>query len=202
MNKKSSSRDSSHRAHSDHGRLQVADGAGNDLLYRSLTAREALSIIFRGEIADQRGNAETCRSRVSVFSRRAVFPEPGLDTRLTTKTPASRNRSAKRASYHVVLLQNVLPDFDQARFGAHSSPPGPLPEFFSLQNRLLACHIPRSKTICIECTGRCASQCRTKNQHGNFFHNKSRSFERRILACHFIGRKQRFLHHAGQETQA
>ena len=36
----------------------MADGAGGDLLHRGLAAREPRGVIFRGEIADQRGDAE------------------------------------------------------------------------------------------------------------------------------------------------
>ncbi len=60
-------------------------------------------------------------SSVSVRSSSVVFPAPGLDTRLTTKTPASRKRCAELAGDEVVLLEDVLPHFDQARLEAHCS---------------------------------------------------------------------------------
>ena len=56
-----------------------------------------------------------------VRSRKAVFPAPGLETRLTTKTPASPEPLSQLARDDVVLLENVLPDLDQAGFRIHDS---------------------------------------------------------------------------------
>ena len=36
----------------DHGRLKMTDCAGDDLLHRYFVARQALSIIFRGQVAE------------------------------------------------------------------------------------------------------------------------------------------------------
>ena len=66
-------------------------------------------------------------SCVSVCSSNVVFPAPGLDTRLTTNTPASRKRCRSARATEVVLLEEVLPDFDQTGVVILRAPGRPVP---------------------------------------------------------------------------
>ena len=143
---------------------------------------------------------------MSVFSRNAVLPEPGLDTRLTTKTPASWKRWRSSRATHVVLLQNVLPDFDHARCscGHLLSPqfpaprlPVPGPESLPIRGS----RIPGRRTIG---SNRAVRGDRHLGQYttiGNFFDDQAGSFETRPLARQFVGGKQRVLHDAGQRAE-
>ena len=52
-----------------------------------LAARQADCIVLGGQVANQRRYAICPARSVRVFSRNAVLPAPGLETRLTTKVP-------------------------------------------------------------------------------------------------------------------
>ena len=86
MNRKSSPRSSqSSSGGPDHLRFQMADGPGDDLLDAGAAAGQAAGVVVGGQVADQGGDAAAVRGAASsVFSRNAVLPAPGLDTRLTT----------------------------------------------------------------------------------------------------------------------
>ena len=83
--------------------------------------RQPRGVVFGGQIADQRGDAVSrAAAERSVFSRNAVFPEPGLDTRLTTKTPASWKRCRSSRATMSFCLRTFLSYFHQPGLGSHS----------------------------------------------------------------------------------
>src|ERR1700728_999581 len=88
------------------------------------------------------------RSNVSVFSKRAVFPAPGLDTRLTTKTPASRNRS-RSARATISFCLNTFSLTSIMRVFEFNPPPlgRRLAALYLARPHLLECHRRSSRTL-------------------------------------------------------
>jgi hypothetical protein len=78
-----------------HVGFEMTDGSGDDLTNGSAGARQPLRVVVRRQISDQRRDAMPAGSHSRPGCARAApsFPAPGLETRLTTNTPASWNRA-------------------------------------------------------------------------------------------------------------
>ena len=98
----------------------MTNGSGDDLLHWRLAARQAKCVVFRGEVSDQRGY-----TILRPQERQSLFEEGGL-TRARTGNKAHDKDTlraepvAQRPGDDVILLQNVLTHFQQARFGNSS----------------------------------------------------------------------------------
>src|SRR5271155_4332142 len=98
----------------------MADRPSNDLLHRSLAASQTSRIIFRGKVAHQGRDTVA-----GMKKRQRSLQESGLArARAGNETYGQHTRFAEaltqRASDYVVLFEDILPNFHQARFGAHS----------------------------------------------------------------------------------
>ena len=123
MNRKSSSSSvPAVEAPLDHRGFEVADRAGRDLPHRRPAAGEPRRVVLGRQVADQRGDAiARLQQRQRLLEQASSCPAPGLETRLTTNTPASRNRSRSARATTSFCLRTFLPDFDETWLVAHAS---------------------------------------------------------------------------------
>ena len=99
----------------------MADRAGDDLFDRGLAARQSRRVIFRRQIADQRGNAALlAKARQQLFKKQSLA---GTGTRHQADDIDARfvKSLAQGAREQVILLQNFLSDLDQTRRRVHDS---------------------------------------------------------------------------------
>ena len=166
-----------------HGRLEMADCAGNNLFHGGLAASQAGRIIFRGEVADQR------RDPVARMKKRQRFlKESGLaGTRTGNQADGQHAGFAKtlaqRAREYVILLQDIFSNFHQPGFRGslldlqrYDFQFFPVHDFgsrratFGAAKPLNRVYPPRHLAL------------RAKYFHGNFLNQKLRAFQRRVLS--------------------
>ena len=122
MNRKSSSssaQPSSARLH--HRGFEMADRAGRDLPHRRAAPRQPGGVVLGGQIADQRGDAvprvqqgQRPLEQRRLAGARARHQADHEDAGVAEPLP-------QRAGHEVVLLEDVLPDFDESWLVAHGS---------------------------------------------------------------------------------
>jgi hypothetical protein len=98
----------------------MANRAGNYLFHWRLTPCQPGRIVFSGQVADECGDAATTGAQ----SRQRLFQQSGF-ARARTRDETDDIDSgcfeapSERSRQDVVLLQNVLSDFNQPRLYAH-----------------------------------------------------------------------------------
>ena len=100
----------------DHGRFQMANRAGDDLLHRSLAASEASRVIFRGEVADQGRDPVAGMKKRESFLEKSRLARTGTGNETDGQHAGFAETLAQRASEDVVLFQDVFSNFDEAWF--------------------------------------------------------------------------------------
>ena len=89
---------------------------------RRAAARQPGRVVLGGQIADQRRHADAAASSsVSVRSSSAVLPGARARHQAHDEDAGLAEALPQLAGDDVVLLEDVLPDFDQARLAAHVS---------------------------------------------------------------------------------
>ena len=184
-----------------HRGLEVADRAGRDLPHRRAAPRQAGGVVFGGQIAHQRGDAE---SRVQPGQRllqqrrlpgaRARDQADHEDARLAEPLP-------ERAGHQVVLLEDVLPHFDEAWLVAHVS----ISRATSSSSRPLI-HLRRGSAALRAAEGLHALErtlgltAGAEDDDRHLFDHQPRSLQRSLKGRHLVRREQRLGYHAGQRA--
>ncbi len=105
----------------DHRGFEMAESAGGDLFHGRPAAGEADGVIFRGEIADQRRDAIFGPKKSESFLEKHGLAGAGTRDHADDEDARIVKTLAKRAREEIILLQDVLADFDDARSGTHCS---------------------------------------------------------------------------------
>src|SRR6185437_8111659 len=99
----------------------MTDRAGDDLLDGNLGTGQTLSVIVGRQIADKGGDAVASAERTEDFFQERRLAGSGTRYEADNESAGLVDTRPQRACGDIVLLENVLPNLDQARVDAHVS---------------------------------------------------------------------------------